>query len=155
MILTTSFSVLSSSMYSRLIIGMWLFHSKVDGPCLCFPCRITGKPCWLWFGAIIAVPWHAVTGQDLRASRLRPAELKAVSVRLDAAASRGSPGVQSRMKCRYRMGLADGSPLERAGMLRRYQFCAGQERCEMELACEGDLIQTVGHAGPGASGAVR
>lgn len=131
MILTTSFSVLSSSMYSRLIVGMWVFHSKVDGPCLCFPCRMTGRPCWLWFGAIIAVPWHAVTGQDLRASRLRAAELKAVSVRLHAAASRESPQV-AKQKYRNRMGLADGSPLQRVGMLRRYQFCAGQERCEME-----------------------
>ena len=44
MILTTSFSVLSSSMYSRLMVGIWLFHSKVDGPGLCLPCRVTGRP---------------------------------------------------------------------------------------------------------------
>lgn len=57
MILTTSFSVLSSSMYRRLMVGIWVFHSNVEGPCLCLPCRMTGRPFTLWCGAIIAVLW--------------------------------------------------------------------------------------------------
>lgn len=45
------------------------------------------------------------------------------------------------------MGRWDGSPLERVGRWFSCQFCAGQERCKMELACEGDLIW-VPAAGP-------
>lgn len=77
MMLTTSLSVRSSSMYRRLMVGIWVFHSKVEGPCLCFPCRMTGRPLpstAAWFGAIIAVRWARSHRSGPQASRLRPVE---------------------------------------------------------------------------------